>query len=230
MALDYANLSDRALGSLFAEAFRDIRKDEMRKEDDQGNKSEGLCKRVRGLPLHVSQDFALRLRDIAVTQKEVERLFYGYEDSGDSAAEGRKARRYETASGAMPIWRARDSLCALAWGAFLTGNDDWWLEATYWRTRFDAIEAARPILKDLARRKNACSHASGANALDETLRVFRKSLVKAAATEDDKNRLRLASFIVQDRTRLEQHLQKFGLNVTVLQLSSGLFCGTSLSH
>lgn len=50
----YASMTDQALCGLLVHAILDIRKDEMRKEDAEGNRDQGACKRVRDLPLHVS--------------------------------------------------------------------------------------------------------------------------------------------------------------------------------
>jgi hypothetical protein len=77
----YARLSEKALAWLYVRSHLDIRKDEMRTEDEEGNKGGGLCKRLHDLPLHVSQAFACRLKEIAGTQKEVERRFYGFDDT-----------------------------------------------------------------------------------------------------------------------------------------------------
>jgi len=224
MALDYAKMPEQALAMLFADAVRDIRKDELRKVDE-----EDPCKRIRDLPLHVSQELALRLWLIAGTQKEVERLFYGFEDTGKTAAEGRKQREYEYSS-PMPMLRARMAICSWAWGAFLTDNNDWRLEIAYWHSRLDAIEAARPILKGLKRRKVALTHERAKKATAKTLATFRARLERAAELEDGENLLGLMRLIESDRARLEHHVNQFGRTVGHLEHASGLSYGTNLSH
>ncbi|WP_186151653.1 hypothetical protein [Burkholderia gladioli] len=224
MALDYAKMPEHALAMLFTAAVRDIRKDELRKVDE-----ENPCERIRDLPLHVSQELALRLWLIAGTQKEVERLFYGYEDTGDTAAEGRKQREYEY-SRPMPMRRARSAISSWAWGALLTDNDDWWLEIGTWRTRLDAIEAARPILKGLKRRTVTLTHESVEKVSTKVLATFRATLERAAEIEDAENQLRLTRFITSDRCRIQLHLKQFNLTVADLERATGLSHGTNLAH
>jgi hypothetical protein len=197
----YARLSEKALAWLYVRSHLDIRKDEMRTEDEEGNKGGGLCKRLHDLPLHVSQAFACRLKEIAGTQKEVERRFYGFDDTGETAAEGRKQREYELALGAMPMWRARGAAHALAWEGFHANNDEWYSEANSWITRFDGIAAARPIYHQMRRRK-----LMGRPNVSKTLKTFHKALVD----------LSLA--------RLERNLKELGLDLAAVDV------GTHLSH
>ncbi|HDR9482866.1 TPA: hypothetical protein QDC20_005987 [Burkholderia aenigmatica] len=222
-------MTDQALSGLLVHAILDIRKDEMRKEDDEGNRDQGACKRVRDLPLHVSRELAMRLQAIAGTQRDVESLFYGYDDTGMTAAEGRKQRAY-VSDRAMPMSRARHALGTLAWMAFLAGSDELLREIFSWEARLDAIEAARPILKGLGRRKISLTHGSAGKAAAKALARFRAQLEYAVAHEYRESQVNLAHFVEHDRLRLDRHMSQFGRSIGDLEQAVGLSFGTNLAH
>lgn len=192
----YAEMSEKALGTLYLDAILDIRKDRWRKDDHEGKKGGSPRKRLHDIPLHLSKAFALRLREIAGTQKEVERSFYGVEDTGDTAAEGRKQRDYES-SRSMPMWRARNAVSALAWRAFYTDDEDLLLEANYWLVRFDTISAARPLMRGMERRKNSSgySRAVVAKGLKKSLAAFREALVAQARGRQEQRLSELSAYL-----------------------------------
>ncbi|KGD43599.1 hypothetical protein DP44_5286 [Burkholderia pseudomallei] len=225
----YASMTDQALSGLLVHAILDIRKDEMRKEDAEGNRDQGVCKRVRDLPLHVSQELAMRLQAIAGTQRDVESLFYGYDDTGVTAAEGRKQRAYAS-DRAMPMSRARHALGTLAWMAFLAGSDELLGEIFGWEARLDAIEAARPLLKGLRRRKVALTHGAAGKIAAKTLTRFRVQLEHTAAREVRESQVKLARFVEHGRLRLDRHLSQFDRSIGDLEQAAGLSFGTNLAH
>lgn len=225
----YASMTDQALSGLLVHAILDIRKDEMRKEDDEGNRDQGACQRVRDLPLHVSQELAMRLQAIAGTQRDVESLFYGYDDTGVTAAEGRKQRAYAS-DRAMSMARARHALSTAAWMALLSGSNELLHEIFGWEIRLDAIEAARPLLKGLGRRKVALTHGAAGKVTAKTLTRFRAQLEHTAAREVRESQVKLAHFVEHDRLRLDRHLSKFDRSIGDLEQAAGLSFGTNLAH
>lgn len=225
----YASMTDQALSGLLVHAILDIRTDEMRKEDDEGNRDQGGCQRVRDLPLHVSQELAMRLQAIAGTQRDVESLFYGYDDTGVTAAEGRKQRAYAS-DRAMSMARARQALSTAAWMALLAGSNALLHEIFGWEARLDAIEAARPLLKGLRRRKVALTHGAAGKVTAKTLTRFRVQLEHTAARAVRESQVKLARFVEHDRLRLDRHLSQFDRSIGDLEQAAGLSSGTNLAH
>lgn len=220
----YAGISDTLLGRLYAQAILDIRHEEMRKEDEEGNRYQG--KRIRDLPIHLSRELATRLQAIAGTQKEVESVFYGFDDTGTTAAEGRKQRTYVSGARAMSMSRAREALSVMEWMAFLIDSDNLRIESACWTVRLDAIDAVRPIIKEARRRKTAFNR----QRLPKELACFRAHLEHGVEVENRESLEKLAWFIESDRTRLESALRKLGRSVGDLERAVGLALGTNLSH
>jgi hypothetical protein len=214
----YARLPEKELGMLYTRALRDYREDAMRTEGPDGTKGQGPCKRIRGVPLHLSVAFALRLKEIAGTQIEVERQFYGCDH------EGRTQRLYE-AGEPMEWWRARDALSSFATMAFVYKDAEYDWEWRYWQTRLDAMEAVKLVMARVNRRK------SWGSAIKD-LCSFRRELVKASVAGHREHVAELKGSIHDKRPQLEKALEAFGLSIADFKEYFGVDVtyGTDLSH